>query len=218
MLNPTFPQTAKKRVTSPYVLDKAYAQATVAGNEAMHTGAEYRLQSVYGDELWCKLEHAGLAPAQLAGANILEVCAGTGLLTYHLLERCKPASLTVNYISPQEVAAAQALLVRSHPEADISWVLGDMHQVVFQRKFDVIIGNSFLHHFHDVPKVLTRFAELLSEGGGIYLPARTHPHEHGGGGRQAIGLPPSGTLPWAGKRHCPGTLQGATKPDGYLDV
>jgi ubiquinone/menaquinone biosynthesis C-methylase UbiE len=165
MLNPTFPQTAKKRVTSPYVLDEAHAQATVTGNEAMQTGVEYRLQSVYGDELWRKLEHAGLAAEQLASANILEVCAGTGLLTYHLLERCKPASMTVNDISPQEMAASQALLARSQPKVNISWVLGDMHQVAFKQQFDVIIGNSFLHHFHDVPRALTRFAELLSVGG-----------------------------------------------------
>jgi SAM-dependent methyltransferase len=40
-----------------------------------------------------------------------------------------------------------------------------MHTLDFGQTFDVIIGNSFLHHFHNVPHVLARFAALLRPGG-----------------------------------------------------
>jgi ubiquinone/menaquinone biosynthesis C-methylase UbiE len=40
-----------------------------------------------------------------------------------------------------------------------------MHSVDFGCQFDFIIGNSFIHHFHDVPKVLARFAAMLEPGG-----------------------------------------------------
>jgi len=62
----------------------------------MDTGAEHRLQEVYGKENWLKLERAGLTPEVLSGSEVLEVCAGTGFLTYHLLQRCKPKHLIVN--------------------------------------------------------------------------------------------------------------------------
>jgi ubiquinone/menaquinone biosynthesis C-methylase UbiE len=165
MLNPTFSRAAKSRITTPYVAPNDIAASTVAGNEAFDTGDEFRLQRVYGDEIWMKMERAGLSPARLSQSSVLEVCAGTGYLTHHLLERCTPKQLTVNDISAVELRAAKALMLAGHPNVAIDWVLGDVHRLNFGRKFDVIVGNSFLHHFHDVPAVLRRFASLLSPGG-----------------------------------------------------
>jgi ubiquinone/menaquinone biosynthesis C-methylase UbiE len=71
----------------------------VLGNLNSDAGSELRLQSVYGDEIWLKLQRAGFSPNQFDTLNILEPCAGTGFLTYHLLKRCSPKSLTVNDIS-----------------------------------------------------------------------------------------------------------------------
>ncbi len=165
MLNPTFPKATQRAVCSAYVAPPSIAEHTVLGNAAMETGAEYRLQEAYGDENWLKLERAGLAPEVFNRSEVLEVCAGTGFLTYHLLQRCQPKHLTVNDISAIELSAARELIAIAHPNAVIDWVLGDMHTLDFGRRFDVIIGNSFLHHFHDVPKVLARFADMLNPGG-----------------------------------------------------
>lgn len=165
MLNPTFPESAKSRISAPYVAPDDIAASTVAGNEAFDTGDEFRLQEVYGEEIWMKMSRAGLSPARLSGSSVLEVCAGTGYLTHHLLERCTPGHLTVNDISAVELRAAEALLTARHPDVAVDWVLGDIHQLDFGQTFDVIIGNSFLHHFHDVPAVLRRFASLLRPGG-----------------------------------------------------
>ena len=165
MLNPTFPKVMQRVVVAPYVAPLAIANHTVQGNTAFDTGSEYRLQEVYGEESWLKLERAGLTPAFFNGSDVLEVCAGTGFLTYHLLQRCQPKHLTVNDISATELDAAWEFIGTTHPNAVIDWVLGDMHTVDFGRCFDVIIGNSFIHHFHDVPNVLARFAAMLKPGG-----------------------------------------------------
>lgn len=165
MLNPTFSKSENDSIATPYVINGQFAQNNVSGNEAFHTGPEYRLQKVYGDEIWLKLERAGLNPERFKGANVLEICGGSGFLTYHLLDRCSPESITVNDISPTELAAARSLIQRTYPDIKVSWVLGDMHEIELGLKFDIIIGNSFLHHFHDVPKVLSRLSELLTEDG-----------------------------------------------------
>jgi len=168
MLNPTFPKSAYLQVRSSYVLDGLLARATLSGNESLDTGTEYRLQQVYGDELWRKLERAGFPSSRLTNLDILEVCASSGFLSYHLLNRCQPKSMTINDLSPKEIKSAKELLAASHPHANITWARGDMHSIVFGRKFDLVIGNSFLHHFHNVPEVLCRLATLLRQGGCLF--------------------------------------------------
>lgn len=74
------------------------------------TGPEYRLQAVYGEEIWLKLKRAGVTPEMFNNSDVLEVCAGTGFLTYHSLSRCRPRHLTVNDLSAQELNAANELL------------------------------------------------------------------------------------------------------------
>jgi ubiquinone/menaquinone biosynthesis C-methylase UbiE len=165
MLNPSFPKQSCDAITSPYVAPNAIVSRTIHGNESFNTGTEYRLQPVFGDELWLKLERAKFTARVLNGLSVLEVCAGTGFLTFHLLSRCSPKSFTVNDISASEMAVAQHLTQAHYPAAEIDWVLGDMHTVTFGRKFDLIIGNSFIHHFYNVPQVLACFQELLNPGG-----------------------------------------------------
>ena len=152
-------------VTSAYVAPESIVNRTIHGNEENNTGAETRLHPIFGEEIWLKLERAGFSPSVLNGLSVLEVCAGTGFLTFHLLSRCRPKSLVVNDISASEMTAAQHLMRQSYPSAKIDWLLGDMHTINFERKFDVIIGNSFIHHFYNVPHVLARFQELLNPGG-----------------------------------------------------
>jgi ubiquinone/menaquinone biosynthesis C-methylase UbiE len=166
MLNPSFSKAMQKSIATPYVAPEEIATRILDGNEAFDTGgAEHRTQAVFGEEIWLKLERAGFGPKEFQGADVLEVCAGTGFLTYHLLQRCRPQHLTVNDISATELSLARQFIGRTYPDAPVNWVLGDMHTVDFGRQFDVIIGNSFVHHFHDVPKVLARFAGMLKLGG-----------------------------------------------------
>lgn len=165
MLNPSFPKSACRHIGSNYVVPDTIALRTLRGNESFDTGQEYRLQSVYGDEIWLKLARVGFAPSDFNELSVLEVCAGTGFLTYHLLAKCTPKNLTVNDISFAELEASRKLITSNYLEAAIDWVVGDMHAVEFDRKFDLIIGNSFIHHFHNVPQVLSRFHDLLTDKG-----------------------------------------------------
>jgi len=165
MLNPSFPKSVCDTLTSPYVAPDSIVNRTIFGNESNNTGPETRLHPAYGEEIWLKLEHAGFTASVLNELSVLEVCAGTGFLTYHLLSRCTPRTLTVNDISSSEMTAAKHLISSSYPDANIDWQLGDMHTIKFNRKFDLIIGNSFIHHFYNVPEVLARFSELLAPKG-----------------------------------------------------
>lgn len=165
MLNITFPASMERAFGNTYVAPENIAGTMVLGNSEMSTGLELRLQPVYADELWRKINRAGLSAMGLAGKDVLEVCAGTGFLTNHLLQRCRPGSMTVNDISAVEMSAARTLLDRTCPGVPIEWLLGDMHELNLDRRFDVIIGNSFLHHFHDVPRVLARMVNMLKPGG-----------------------------------------------------
>ena len=166
MLNPSFSKAMQNSITTPYVATEEIASLTLTGNEAFDTGGvEHRTQPVFGEEIWLKLDRAGFGPEFFQGVDVLEVCAGTGFLTYHLLQHCQPKSLTVNDISESELGLAREFITQSFSDVSIDWVLGDMHTVDFGRQFDVIIGNSFIHHFHNVPKVLVRLASMLKPGG-----------------------------------------------------
>lgn len=165
MLNPVFPRIAKSHTLSDFVISDKLAEQIHTSNESFDAGAELRLQAVYGDELWLKLNRAGITASYLNERAVLEVCVGGGFLTHHLLSRSTPKEYTANDISSTEIQAAKNLIASDHPDASIEWVLGDMHFIDFEQRFDVVIGNSFLHHFHNVPKVLTRFSDLLKPGG-----------------------------------------------------
>lgn len=43
--------------------------------------------------------------------------------------------------------------------------VGDMHTLDLGRRFYIIIGNSFIHHFHHVPRLLSRVAAMLNPRG-----------------------------------------------------
>jgi ubiquinone/menaquinone biosynthesis C-methylase UbiE len=156
----------QKTITTPYVASPEIANRTLAGNQEFDTGgAEHRTQPIFGEEIWLKLNRLGFGPNAFQDADVLEVCAGTGFLTYHLLKHYQPKLLTVNDISKTELSQARKFIDQFYPNNKVDWVLGDMHSVNFGRQFDVIIGNSFLHHFYDVPQVLSRFVSMLKPGG-----------------------------------------------------
>ncbi|WP_443643422.1 class I SAM-dependent methyltransferase [Candidatus Levibacter sp. Uisw_134_01] len=165
MLNISFSNVLQKSISEHYVAPSEIAQHIIKGNKANDTGLEFRTQSVFGEEIWIKLERAGLSPKVFNEAEVLEVCAGTGFLTYHLLKRCQPKKIIVNDISLTELKLAEELIVGNYPDKKINWLQGDMHNLDFNNRFNIIIGNSFLHHFHNVPKVLSRVAAMLKSGG-----------------------------------------------------
>lgn len=166
MLNKTFSKDLAGNVIGDYRLADGLAKKIIEGNSAFDFDqTEWRRQPVFGDELWGKLARFGLCPESLAHMNVLEVCAGKGFLTYHLLNRAIPRKLTINDISEFELVKAREVVGMTCQNPGIKWVAGDVIEADLGGGFDLIIGNSFLHHFPDVPQLLSRFFELLNPGG-----------------------------------------------------
>jgi ubiquinone/menaquinone biosynthesis C-methylase UbiE len=165
MLNPTFNKKLSDKAGLTYIAPNEVAISTIAGNQSFDAGKEYRLESVFGDEIWKKINAAGLTRS-LDQMTILEVCAGSGFMTYHILSRCNPKLYVVNDISKNELDLNKQLILDKLPSFDrCEWVLGDLHQIKFDEKFDLIIGNSFIHQFHNVPQVMHSISSFLKPGG-----------------------------------------------------
>ena len=141
--------------------------------------AEAQAQQHIAARLW-----ALAAPHLAAGADVLEIGAGTGLLT-RLILNAQPRSLTLNdlYISPQlralahELAQAprQALgqeLGQAHGQAhgreQSGTVLcreGDAEQLVFGKSYDAVLSASTVQWFADISGFFARCAQMLPRRG-----------------------------------------------------
>jgi len=165
MLGPGFPKEYIELCRGEYVAPIELINLIKSTNESFDSGAEIRLQSIYGIELWNKIESGGLMKENFNGSDVLEVCAGTGFLTYHLLKHIRPSSISINDISESEINYAKKLINNAYPSLQPEWIIGDIHTINFDKKFDIIIGHSFIHHFYDVPLVLNRINSLLKPGG-----------------------------------------------------
>lgn len=130
--------------------------------------AEAQAQQQIASRLW-----ALAAPHIARGAAILEIGAGTGLLTRHILS-AQPGSLTVNdlYTSPQVQALTQqepcVLSVRE----------GNAETLDFCGPYDAICSASTVQWFADIAVFFHRCAGNLSKGGLLafssFLPGNLH--------------------------------------------
>jgi SAM-dependent methyltransferase len=169
MLNPGFTAEADNAYGSTFVLPPSLAPAILEANTGFDFGAERRTQRVYGDELWIRLRELGVDDLPWDELDVLDACCGAGFLSYHLLARVRPRSLTLLDVSPDELREAEQLIGGGAPgiaSADVSTVCGDLADSGLPgERYDVVIGNSFLHHFHDVPVALKAVHDLARPGG-----------------------------------------------------
>lgn len=165
MLNPTFPKDMCRFDMSKYVAPQQISNMIVEGNSSISDGVEFRTDEIFGWEIWKKLNRLGIKKENIYGKKILEVCGGGGFLTYHLLGKEIKINLTVNDISKAEIIQSRKLINKYYPSISIEYIEGDIHKLEFENKFDLIIGNSFLHHFYNVPQVLAKFNDLLNTDG-----------------------------------------------------
>ena len=117
--------------------------------------AEAEAQQHIAARLW-----ALAAPHVTSGADVLEIGAGTGLLTRLILE-AQPRSLTVNdlYISPQVEGLAQQFSGR------VQCREGDAEHLEFGGPFDAVLSASTVQWFADISAFFARCAGVLPKGG-----------------------------------------------------
>jgi SAM-dependent methyltransferase len=162
VLNPGFTTDADRAYGSSYVVPGQLTEAIVGANADFATGPELRTQSAYGDELWFRLRELGVEDLRWGELDVLDACCGTGFLSHHLTQRVRPRSLTLLDVSPEEVREAERLVGSGRAGG----VVGDLaHPPLAPGSFDVVIGNSFLHHFPDVPAALDAVGRLARPGG-----------------------------------------------------
>ena len=130
--------------------------------------AEAQAQRQIASRLW-----ALAAPHIVPAAAILEIGAGTGLLTQHILS-AQPKGLTVNdlYTSPQVQALAQQ-------EPDVLSVReGNAETLDFCGPYDAICSASTVQWFADIKGFFHRCARYLPKGGLLafssFLPGNLH--------------------------------------------
>ena len=166
MLNPSFSRDLISFDPSAYVLPPALVEQVVRENTAYDSGEELRLQEVYGVEQRKKLDSLGLQEYPWREKRVLDACCGTGFLSYHLLKRSPPRTITLADINQHEVDRAKKLIGNEKSSTAVSFLVADVLQTGLpDGSFDMIIGNSFLHHFYDVPRAMREFLRLLRPGG-----------------------------------------------------
>ena len=165
MLNPTWPKEINQNLKGIYVLPKKYQNNVLTANASFETGKELRLQSVYTYEIEKKLNGLGIPLEDLEGKKILEICSGTGFLSFHVFKLINDADYIINDIAQSELECAQNLLKCHYKDKDFVFLLEDMNELKIENEFDFIIGNSFLHHLTDVGDSIERLMKLLKPGG-----------------------------------------------------
>jgi SAM-dependent methyltransferase len=167
VLNPGFSPEANESSGSRYVVPAALSAAIVGANSEYATGAELRTQPAYGDELWLRMRQLGVDRLPWGDLRVLDACCGSGFLSFHVLQRVRPRSLTMLDVSPNEVRAAEELVAGLDAgDANVEAVCRDLAEAPLEGgQYDVAMGNSFLHHFPAVPDVLATIFGLLKPGG-----------------------------------------------------
>lgn len=163
MLNQAFPSSMKTPSNDNYILDSKYHTSIIDQNTSTDSGMEIRVEPVFTYEIRKKLGLLEIAEWDFTDKIIMDVCGGSGFLTYHLLQRdIKPSKIVICDISSHELEQAKKLLEPIKGDTIIEYLCENIGtNKVASDSFDMVIGNSFLHHFYDVPDFLGSIHRIL---------------------------------------------------------
>ena len=121
-----------------------------------------------------------------AGADVLDVACGTGVLFPDYLER-NVNSLTGIDISPEMVRIAQG----KFPQVQV--LCADIEEAKFDRKFDCIVVYNAFPHFPEPEKLISVLSNLLKTGGTLTVAhgmsrAQIDHHHEGTASKVSVGL------------------------------
>lgn len=161
MLNPNIPEyycDAPDR----YILNDMFYTIVYQENSKLNTINEYRLQSFFTNEIKLRLRSLQFPFNSIESMKILDFCCGSGFLSYHLKKLFPKIKIDLIDISPNEICHAQNLL---HDYENINFFCGNALDFDYPTQYDLIVGNSFLHHFPNVPQALKKIYSKLSNHG-----------------------------------------------------
>ncbi len=148
-----------------------------------HLAADWDKDTVRNDAIIHKiLDNAGVK----AGAHVLDVACGTGVLFPDYLQR-QVGSLTAIDISEEMVKIAQS----KFPQVNV--LCGDVETAVFPRKFDCIVVYNAFPHFPNPEALISVLSGHLAPGGLLTVAhgmsrAAIDRHHEGAASRVSLGL------------------------------
>jgi ubiquinone/menaquinone biosynthesis C-methylase UbiE len=167
MLNLDFSKACNDLIIESYTLPSSLISLAIERNKETYSGPEFRIQDVFCDEIRNSLTRLGLEDYNWEGKKILDICCGTGYLSYHLSGLIKNPDIIGVDISYNEVKSAVKMI--DDTKAEKFLVADALNSCFADSSFDVIIGNSFLHHFYDIPSAISKFYSLLRPGGKLII-------------------------------------------------
>lgn len=123
-----------------------------------------------------------------AGAHVLDVACGTGVLFPDYLRR-DVGSLTAVDISPEMARIAQS----KYPEDRVKVYCGDVETVELGRKFDCILVYNAFPHFPEPENLIRVLSAMLNPGGTLTVAhgmsrAAIDRHHEGSASQVSVGL------------------------------
>jgi phosphoethanolamine N-methyltransferase len=102
------------------------------------------------------------------GVRVLDVGSGIGGAAFHLARRYG-ASVTGVDLSPEMVGIAQERAGESGAPDGVTFLLGDILEMSFGERFDVVWSRDALMHIPDKPRLFARLHELTEPGGRLVI-------------------------------------------------
>ena len=157
MINPYCPPDIELK---KFIAKKKYFVKSLKDNSHFYSIEDRRTSLYFTKIILNKVNQLGYKKG--ININILNVCGGSGFEAFHLKKIFPESKITIIDISQHEIMEAKKKLYKS---SNIKFVVGDFLTYKTLEKYDLIIGNSFLHHFPNVPKSLQKIYNLLSNKG-----------------------------------------------------
>jgi cyclopropane fatty-acyl-phospholipid synthase-like methyltransferase len=100
-----------------------------------------------------------------ASMHVMDLGAGTGLLTYFIAPHVQAITAVDNSPSMLEQFSQKRELF----DCETKIVQGDIHSLDLGERYDGIVSSMTLHHIEDLPTLFSKLFTLLKEGGFIAI-------------------------------------------------